>query len=340
MKKLIFIFIFISSKLFAQNGMNLPISVVVPIANDDENKESKEFLKTKLQQFIAEESIGEFAEDYSFLMYPKINVMGQELTTSAPQMYIVDLDVTLFVANSRPNNSMGIRSIIFNSKTFRLKGAGRSLEKAYFNAFQNVNRQKDALKDFFKESRMKIFLYFKENCESMIKEAEMLAKEANLSVNNSGDVGSKAGSAEAKFASGINILKNLRIANTECYESKTDKVDQILSMYDDFACNYYFSLARNQWAKRDLNKTIEYLDKIPPSRKCKTEMNEFLVQIEKYVDDPEKNIDNKIRLWKEAGGVDKAKIEGEAYKYLQTATMEVRRLDAQSISNKDLLILK
>ncbi|MCA0364042.1 MAG: hypothetical protein LCH67_08360 [Bacteroidetes bacterium] len=342
MKKILFlIYLFFGCKIIqAQDGLNLPISVIVPIDKNEETTESKDYLKSKLQQFIAEESVAEVAEDYSFILFPKINIMNQEMITGISNTIIIELEMTCFVTNARPNNVQGIKSVIFNSKTFNLRGAGASKEKAYTNAFQNLSKIKPEIKNFIKESRMKIFLYFKENCESMIKEAEMLAKEANLSVNNSGDVGSKAGSAEAKFASGINILKNLRIANTECYESKTDKVDQILSMYDDFACNYYFSLARNQWAKRDLNKTIEYLDKIPPSRKCKTEMNEFLAQIEKYVDDPEKNIDNKIRLWKEAGGVDKAKIEGEAYKYLQTATMEVRRLDAQSISNKDLLILK
>lgn len=336
------IFTFLLSYLhgFSQNGMNLPISVIIPTEKGDELVESKEYLQTKLQQMIAEESVAEFAEDYSFLLFPKINILNQEMITGVTTTIVIELDMTCFVANARPNNVQGIKSIIFNSKTFNLKGAGVSKEKAYTNAFQNLTRAKADFKAFVKESRLKIFLYFKENCESMIKEAEMLAKEANLSVNNSGDIGSKSGSAEAKFASGINILKNLRIANTECYESKTDKVDQILSMYDDFACNYYFSLAKNQWAKRDIKKTIEYLDKIPPSKKCKTEMDNFLSQIEKYVDDPEKNIENKIRLWKEAGGADKARIEGEAYKYLQTATMEVRRLDAQSISNKDLLILK
>jgi hypothetical protein len=341
MYKLLFFFLSVSFyNCMAQNGLNLPISVIVPIEENDEVKESKEFLNTKLQQIIAEESVSEIAEEYSFLLFPKISILNQEMITGINSTIVIELDLTCFVANARPNNAQGVKSIIFNSKTFSLRGAGSTKEKAYMNAFQSLNKNKIEVKNFIKESRMKIYLYFKENCEAMINEAEMLAKEANLSVNNSGDIGSKAGSAEAKFASGINILKNLRIANTECYASKTDKVDKILSMYDDFACNYYFSLARNQWAKRDLNKTIEYLDKIPPSRKCKTEMNEFLVQIEKYVDDPEKNIANKIRLWNEAGGLDKARIEGEAYKYLQSATMETRRMDAQRISNKDLLILK
>ncbi|AWV97694.1 hypothetical protein DJ013_05745 [Arcticibacterium luteifluviistationis] len=320
--------------------MNLPISVVVPTEVGDEIPSGKEYLRTKLQQFIAEESIGEFAEDYSFLLFPKINILNQEVTGGGTNLIVVDLDVTLFVANARPNNAQGIKSIIFNAKTFRFKGAGRSKEKAFTNAFQNVNKQKKELQAFIKESRLKIFIYFKENCDAMIQEAEMLAKEANLSLNNAQDPESKAYGAEAKFASGINILKNLRIANTECFDSKTDKVDQILNMYDDFACSNYLSLARNQWAKRDLNRTIEYLDKIPPSKKCKQEMEEFLAQIESYVDDPDRNIENKIKLWRQAGGRDKAIIEAEAYKYLQTATMEVRRIDAQSISNRELLILK
>lgn len=343
MKNTLFVLFLLSLSLSInaqEDGMNLPLSVVVPSDTSDSIEESKDYLRTKLQQFVSEASVSEVAEDYSFLLFPRIDIIGQELTATTVPMYVLNLELTFFVANARPNNAQGVKSIIFNSKSFILKGVGRSKEKATLNAFQNLNKQKKEIQDFCKESRMKIFLYFKNNCDAMIDEAEMLAKEANLSVNNSGDIGSKAGSAEAKFASGINILKNLRIANTECFSSKTEKVDQILSLYDDFACNYYFSLARNQWAKRDLNKTIEYLDKIPPSKKCKAEMDVFLAQIEKYVDDPEKNIENKIRLWKEAGGRDKAVIEGEAYKYLQTSTMDLRKLDAQGMSRKDLLIIK
>lgn len=336
--------------LIAQSALQLPLSVVVPDDFSNESPSSAKYLKSKLQQYVSEDGgVGELAEDYSFIVYPQINILDETVTASMPQVHVVKMDLVCFVVNAKPDNMMGVKSILFNSQSFSLRGVGQSREKALTNALNRIGTTevKTDLKVFFEKSREKIKAYFNDNCDAMINEAELLAKEANLSVNNidptdprGQSVSYKASLAEAKFASGINLLKTLRIANTSCYDDKTDKIDHILSLYDDFACNYYFSLAKNHWALRQQAETIAYLDKIPPSKKCKEEVASLLADMEKYVDDPEKNLQYKIDMWNKAGGREKAQLEIEAYKELQLSTKQFRRMDAERTNNRDFMILR
>ncbi len=325
-------------------GMNLPLSVFVPSFDSGKDGRATSYLQSKLQQYVSEISIGKTFDEYSFVVYPKIDIINSEITNTIPQMYLKEFEVTFLVTNVTPasedSEAKTNDRILFHSFSIALKGLDKSENKAYMNAFENISAHKREIKDFLIESKSKIKLYYHENCDAILEDALMMAREANLSINNGKSQNDKIGRAEAKFANGLNILKNLRIANTDCYESQTEKINQILDMYDDFACRNYLALAKNHWAVRDVENTIKFLDMIPPSQKCKDEVEVVLQDISKYIDDPERNISKKILLWKEAGGSDKARIEAEAYKYLQTATMEVRRMDAQSISNKDLLILK
>ena len=340
------LFLFYCSITFAFSqvefsSQNLPLSVIVPTYDYGETVESRTYLKNKLEEYVAATGPAEMLDEFSFLVLPRLVVVNQEVTGSTPQMVLIDMEMTCFVTNVKPRkeDEEKIKSIIFHSASFSLRGLGRTKELAVMNAIREVSKSRSKLEAFFTESRRKIIMYYKANCDAMMVEAEMLAKEANLSVNY-GTTQGKANAAEVKFASGLNILKNIRIANTECFQSQTDKVDKILNMYDDFACNYYLSLAKNHWAVRDVTKTIEFLDKIPPSKKCKVEIAGMLDEMASYSDDPDRNIENKIRLWQEAGGLDKARMDTEAYKFLQMDTREARRLDAQGISNRDLLILK
>lgn len=319
-----FLFIFTTKWINAQSNAeneipfaikNIPIAVIVSERQTEEiSEEARNLLDNKLTQATAVDGFGELlqSDDYSFILYPNIVNITKDITPTAPILYVYNIDVNLYVINGTlggDEKGKSARAIIFATKTISLKGVGDSETKAYMNAFKKIDPKGDILQSFIKESRRKIFKYFSDNCDAIILEAEQLAKEANLSINNDKSQ-KKAGIAEIKFAQGLNLLKNIRIANTSCYQKNLSRMDNILDKYDQFACNYYLSMAKNSWyINRDFKETKNYLDKIPPSMKCKTEVEDLLksIQVERVNDESFKK---DIERW---NSIDSQKRELEVY---------------------------
>jgi len=304
---------------------NIPIAVIVPESQSEEvSEEARNLLDNRLTQATAINGVGELmkSDDYSFILYPNIANITKDVTPTAPVLYVYNIDVNLYVINGTlGDKGKAARAIIFASKTISLKGIGDSETKAYMNAFKKINSKDPSLQGFIEEARYKIFKYFKENCDAIMLEAEQLAKEANLSINNDKSQ-QKSSIAELKFAQGLNLLKNIRIANTVCYKEHASRMDDILNMYDQFACNYYLSMAKNSWyINRDFVETKIYLDKIPPSMKCKTDVEALLrsIQIERATDESFKK---EIERW---NSIDSQKREFDVYIDIAKSVNQNRR---------------
>ncbi|MBC8155547.1 MAG: hypothetical protein H7Z72_21885 [Bacteroidetes bacterium] len=251
--------------------VKIPISVL-PV--NDTTAHGK-LMVTRLQQAVSKTGISEY-ESYNFVLYPKINVLSHELTTSAPTMTVVNLEVTLIVANGYRS-----KSIIFGSETFSLKGIGRSEEKAMLEAARSLRPDDTRLQKFIIDSRQSIVNYFAANCESILSEAELMAREASLAVARE-QITDKAITAEIQFSRAINLLYNIRSANYNCYKTSISKVNQILNKYDEFSCALYLGRAKNHWAARQIDQTVSYLNKIPPSKQCRAEVDKLLAQMDSY----------------------------------------------------------
>jgi hypothetical protein len=270
---------------------NISIAVIVPNNQTERiSEEVRNLLDNRLTQATTINGVGELmnSDDYSFILYPDIVNITKDITPTAPVLYVYNIEVNLYVINGTlGENGKAARAIVFASKTISLKGVGDSETKAYMNAFKKLNSKDPSLQSFIQDARKKIFKYFSENCDVIMFEAEQLAREASLSINNDKSQ-KKDAIAEMKFAQGLNLLKNIRVANTACYKKNMSKMDNILDKYDQFACNYYLSMAKNAWyINRGFAETKAYLDKIPPSMKCRTEVESLLktIQAERVTDE-------------------------------------------------------
>ena len=254
-----------------EQDVKIPISV---ISGDDTTSYGK-LLLTRLQQAVSKTGMSEY-ESYNFVMFPKINVLSRDLTSSAPTLTVVNIEMTLVVANGYQS-----KSIIFNSETFSLKGVGRSDERAMLEAVRSLRADDPRLQGFINKSRQTIVRYFAANCEAIISEAELMGKQALLNINK-GPISDKAITAEMQFSRAISLLYNIRSANYSCYQSSIEKINQILDEYDAFSCRLYLGRAKNHWAAREIDMTVSYLNKIPPSQKCRAEVDELLRQMDGY----------------------------------------------------------
>ncbi len=251
--------------------VKIPISVV---SNESETSYGK-LLESRLQQAVSKTGMSEY-QSFNFVLYPKINILSQDLTASAPTLTVINLEMTLIVANGYRN-----KSIIFNSETFSLKGVGQSEERAMLEAIRSFRANDPRLQAFIIKSRETIVRYFAANCESIISEAQQMGNEALLAVGQNSD-GSKATPAENQFAQAIGLSHNIRSANYSCYQASIEKINQILKKYDEFACLLYLGRAKNHWAARELKETVNYLNRIPPSQSCRADVDALLKQMDNY----------------------------------------------------------
>ncbi|GHB88909.1 hypothetical protein [Persicitalea jodogahamensis] len=285
-----------ASPIFAQQtpvtqeqDVKIPISVV----SGNDTTSFGRLLATRLQQAVSKTGMSEY-ESYNFVLFPKINILSQDLTSSAPTLTVVNLEMTLIVANGYQS-----KSIIFNSETFSLKGVGKSQERAMLEAARSLRADNPRLQAFIDKSRQAIVRYFAANCEAIISEAQLMGRQALLAINK-GPINDKAITAETQFSWAIGLLYNIRSANYSCYQSSIEKINQILNQYDDFSCQLYLGRARNHWAAREVDKTVAYLNKIPPSQKCRAGVDELLRQMDGYQERmTDKDLKEEVRVLRE-----------------------------------------
>ncbi|MFN8348855.1 MAG: hypothetical protein U0X91_27900 [Spirosomataceae bacterium] len=271
---------FLSTILFFSAGAQDPsqeqdVKIPISVLPVDDTTSFGKLLVTRLQQAVSKTGMSEY-ESYNFVLYPKINVLSHDLTATAPTLTVINLEMTLIVANGYQS-----KSIIFNSETFSLKGVGKSEERAMMEAARSLRPDDAKLQAFIQKSRQTIVRYFAVNCEAIIGEAELMGREAMLSINR-GPINDKAITAENQFSRAISLLYNIRSANYSCYQSSIEKINQILNRYDEFSCQLYLGRAKNHWAARQVDIAVAYLNKIPPSQTCRAEVNELLRQMDSY----------------------------------------------------------
>ena len=280
-----------------EQDVKIPISVL-PV---DDTTGFGKLMATRLQQAVSKTGMSEY-ESYNFVLYPKINILSHDLTSTAPTMAVINLELTLIVANGYQD-----KSIIFNSETFSLKGVGKSEERAMIEAARSLRSDDTKLQMFILKSRQAIVRYFAANCEAIIGEAQLMGKQASLAV---GRDPVKSNTAENQFARAVSLLYNIRSANYSCYQSSIEKINQILEDYDQFACQLYLGRAKNHWAARQIEQTVFYLNKIPPSQKCRSEVDDLLRQMDGYQERAtDKDLKQEIQVLREREKASKDMLE-------------------------------
>jgi uncharacterized protein YktA (UPF0223 family) len=269
----------------AEQDVKIPISVL-PV---DDTTGFGKLLASRLQQAVSKTGMSEY-DSYNFVLYPKVNVIGHDLTPTAPTMSVINVELTLIVANGYQD-----KSIIFNSETFSLKGVGKSEERAMIEVARSLRADNPKLQMFIQKSRQSIVRYFAANCSAIISEAQLMGKQASLATG-----GGSRNTAENQFTRAISLLYNIRSANYSCYQASIKEITQILEDYDQFACQLYLGKARNHWAAREIPQVVSYLNKIPPSPKCRSDVNELLRQMDSYQETAtNKELKQEIQLLRE-----------------------------------------
>ena len=122
-------------------------------------------LKDRLNAAITKIGFGGEGSNPRFIVGPSINIVSQNVTSTAPTKYANTYEINFMVVDV-------ISETVFNNYTSEFKGVGDSPEKAFISGIRNISFENQQFMDFLLESEKKIVEYFENNCATLLSEAD------------------------------------------------------------------------------------------------------------------------------------------------------------------------
>ena len=145
----------------------IPINVCVP--EDDLPAEAHTMLVTKLNQIVTNYGLANNGLTDRFFLTANVLVTTKDIMPGTPPRVSQKADVVLFIGDVIDNK-------IYGSLSLTIIGVGQNENKAFINAFQKMPVKSKALEDFMDSTKEKIVLYYQQNGNALIDNAEFLAK--------------------------------------------------------------------------------------------------------------------------------------------------------------------
>jgi cytochrome c551/c552 len=185
-------------------------------------------------------------------------------------MYAYNLQFNFYIGD-------GIEGVKFETTSVTAKGVGKSEQRAYLMAFNEIDVSSDQFKNFVENGKKKIIEYYNSKCDFILKEAQTLA-------------------GQAKYDAAIGKLFTVPEVCKSCYDKAMDAVGPIFKQQIDRQCKLDMAEANAKWtANQDAygaEAAAAYLAKIDPNSSCYAEakvLNDKMAKRVKEIDQREWN---------------------------------------------------
>lgn len=258
-------------------------------------------LYNKLNQISSANGVAGSPLNPRFILTAKVDVLGKEITPTAPPLHAYTLGITFYIGD-------GLQGNLYSNLYKEVKGVGRSESKAYMQALRNINPREESFTEFIEEGKEKIIGYYTTECARIIKKANMLADqkkhdaalyelmsipgivyechdkamtqatiiykskiehECQLNLSKS-----KTAAASNNWDKAISYLEGYT-PDIGCYEEARRQLDKIL----DSRCSSRLAKAKSAWASRDANAAVLHLARIPMNSACGNEAQQLAKEI-------------------------------------------------------------
>lgn len=263
MKRVIFAIltiVFGISAVVAQ-GIKIPLRVVVP-EESGVATESNEYLQNKLLGLATSAGTATDGQAIShFMLTAKCITESKEVVGTAPTMYAMNLNLTLYIANWMSGQ-------IFAQNTISLKGAGQSETKAYNNAFRALNASNAQVNKLLAEGERKIVAYYNAEGNNIINRAKTLA-------------------VAKQFDEALFLLTSIPSVAESAYEKAQPVMTDTYKEYLDYKDAKLLAKAKSIWAATQNRKGAaeagELLSQIEPDSKSRAEAEQLYTSIKKRI---------------------------------------------------------
>lgn len=148
---------------------------IAPTIPDDLKKlpiGTQEMLLGKMRQIIALNGMSALDNGPLFIIFPQLVVLSSDVAPTAPPTFTYNMELVLNIADRYTGN-------VYASASQPLKGAGKTEQAAYNNAFQQVNIRNGKYKAMVEKAKEGIVEYFNAHCDLAISRARSLADQYN-----------------------------------------------------------------------------------------------------------------------------------------------------------------
>tara|TARA_B110000977_G_C11047009_1_gene480923 strand:+ start:893 stop:1978 length:1086 start_codon:yes stop_codon:yes gene_type:complete len=272
-------------------------------------------LLSKINKLLNKQGLSSYGS--RFVIWPRVDLLSQESTSSTSKMYVTELDVTFYIGDNQEQT-------IFAQNNYTVKGVGSNKDKSYYNALKKIKSTNDESLYFITEAKSRIIDLFNSNCKIIISESIQLSERnefdkalSNLMsipsvcyecYNNAQEVAVEIFSSKQESECGQNITKASAAILKDDFDLAIDiiskiypdvscysEAQEILSKIDDEMCSDYLGKAKAAWSNADANNASRWLSEISSSSSCATDAADLGERIKKEIVDFEWELTSKAQ---------------------------------------------
>lgn len=255
--------------------------------------ESQGVLENALQRIITTNGMTKDVTFAQFLLTAKVEELDKHIVAGPPKQHVQNLGITLYVVDA-------ISGQKYASTYTEVDGVGKSEQKSYNNAIQNLKPQSDKVVSFMNSAKKKIISYYDKNYPNLIKEAQTKA-------------------SFKQYEEALALICTIPI----CSQGYSTAMREGLKIYDKYLERHGVLLlnkAKAIWASNPTDESARevavLIAQIDPTAKCYREAMQFLETVKKQTRadieyETHKKYEDQIQL--EHHRIDAIKAIGEAY---------------------------
>lgn len=199
-KKLLTLFVLLATSAiaFSQNhqaGMEdrdrIAITPYIP-ENVEVTGQARNLLLARMSNIINLNGLSAQESASYFAMVPQISVVSEDITSTAPPMHAVTLEISFNIIDN-------YSGAVFGETNLELRGVDQSRERAFTHAIRSLNPRAGQFKVFIERAKDQILTFYNTECELVISTAQSLV-----------DQGRKREAVE--------ILTSVPPVSRECYD--------------------------------------------------------------------------------------------------------------------------
>lgn len=211
-------------------------------------------LLSKMNKLLSKEGLSSYYSRY--IMWPRVDVISQEPTTTAPVMYVTELDITFYIADN-------ITKTVYNEINYTVKGVDKNVDKSYYKALRKIKSTDSKSREFVQQAKNRIIEFYNSKCEFILKEAESLAARKN-------------------FDKAIYTATSIPEICKDCYFQGQELAVSIFKQKMENECMSFIAKAKTAKASNDFDLAASYLSSILPDVSCYDEAQVLLKEIENH----------------------------------------------------------